>query len=352
MSSGWGAAEPNPPLVGHLVGAVPAAMVEVPGGAPGPQELSRCCWLDQADRALIGMRRGEDIRLGFAVQLATVRVLGTFLPDPLDVPWQVVTFLAEQLGVGDPSSVKAYTERAKTPYEHPVGDQPSVRLPELERRRRATRAFLGARAWRSASKDVKHPAMSRMHRPRLPSVGTPQLPTGSLPPQLASRRRYERSERCWVLLVPAEKSADTGVEEAAIPTRTQRAPSSRARRALGAVAVVAWFAACVADIGAAANYVYIEPTEAALATAAAAAGRGEILSVVILLLTVAVVFVRRQPSLLVLALPGVAGFVAFVARPRGHGAPLLALLSATLVAGVVAMFANGPRSRPPGVVPR
>ena len=50
--------------------------------------------------------------------MATVRLLGTFLPDPLDAPWQVVTFLAEQLGMADPSLVKAYTERAKTPYEH------------------------------------------------------------------------------------------------------------------------------------------------------------------------------------------------------------------------------------------
>jgi hypothetical protein len=34
------------------------------------------------------------------------------------VPWPVVDYLAEQLGIGDPSQVKRYAERLKTAYEH------------------------------------------------------------------------------------------------------------------------------------------------------------------------------------------------------------------------------------------
>jgi hypothetical protein len=38
--------------------------------------------------------------------------------DPLDVPVEVVDYLAEQLGIEDPSCVKRYTERRETRFEH------------------------------------------------------------------------------------------------------------------------------------------------------------------------------------------------------------------------------------------
>lgn len=41
-----------------------------------------------------------------------------FLADPLDVPDELVGYLAEQLGIEDPSCVKRYTEREKTKLEH------------------------------------------------------------------------------------------------------------------------------------------------------------------------------------------------------------------------------------------
>ena len=50
--------------------------------------------------------------------MGTVRAVGRFLEDPLDVPWSAVEFLAEQLGIDDASCVKKYVQRPQTPYEH------------------------------------------------------------------------------------------------------------------------------------------------------------------------------------------------------------------------------------------
>ncbi len=52
------------------------------------------------------------------LQASTVRYLGAFLEDPLDVPWTVVEYLAVQLGISDPSCVNRYVDREMTAYEH------------------------------------------------------------------------------------------------------------------------------------------------------------------------------------------------------------------------------------------
>jgi hypothetical protein len=48
----------------------------------------------------------------------TVRHLGRFLEDPLDVPTVVVDYVAPQVDVADPSCVKAYLDRKQTRYDH------------------------------------------------------------------------------------------------------------------------------------------------------------------------------------------------------------------------------------------
>lgn len=86
---------------------------------PTRPELERFFFLDDEDRKLVAKRRGDHNRLGFALQMCTVRYIGRFLPDdPLDVPWAVVEYLGDQLGIEDVSCVKQYTERKPTAYEH------------------------------------------------------------------------------------------------------------------------------------------------------------------------------------------------------------------------------------------
>jgi hypothetical protein len=77
-------------------------------GVPAWAELERFFLLDDADRRRVDPHRGAHHRLGYALQLGSVRFLGTFLDDPLDVPRGVVEYLADQLGVPDASVVKDY----------------------------------------------------------------------------------------------------------------------------------------------------------------------------------------------------------------------------------------------------
>jgi len=87
-------------------------------GVPSRAQLERFFFLNDADRALIEQRRRDHNRLGFGVQLGTVRFLGMFLADPLDVPEEVLAYVAGQLKIDDLSTIDAYGEREKTAYEH------------------------------------------------------------------------------------------------------------------------------------------------------------------------------------------------------------------------------------------
>lgn len=113
--------------------------------------MERFFFLDDADKSLIGDRRGDHNRLGFVLQATTVRFVGLFLEDPLEVPWPVVEYLAGQLEI-DASCVKRYTERPKTVYEHAweIRQAYGFRVFEDEQVTVEFRRFLDGRAWTHA----------------------------------------------------------------------------------------------------------------------------------------------------------------------------------------------------------
>ncbi|MEV4183632.1 DUF4158 domain-containing protein [Streptosporangium canum] len=84
------------------------------------------------------------------MQWGTVRMLGTFLSDAGDVPHVAVEYVAEQLGVADPSCIKHYRERLPTQHEHA----------------REIRALLGYREFAAAEAELRTFVASRAAQTR------------------------------------------------------------------------------------------------------------------------------------------------------------------------------------------
>ncbi|MGH3755630.1 MAG: DUF4158 domain-containing protein [Pseudonocardiaceae bacterium] len=119
-------------------------------GVPSRAELERFFFLDDADMVLVGQRRGDHNRLGFSLQLVTARYLGRFLPDPLaGVPPEVIDYLAEQLGIDDPSCLKRYSQREPTHREHAGGIARVFELRDFSEVEAELTAWVDARAWTS-----------------------------------------------------------------------------------------------------------------------------------------------------------------------------------------------------------
>jgi hypothetical protein len=85
-------------------------------GEPSPAQLARYFHLDESDHHLLAQRRSDYSKFGYAVQLCTVRFLGTFLTDPLDVPEGIIAYLGAQLGI-DRECLPRYLERRETRME-------------------------------------------------------------------------------------------------------------------------------------------------------------------------------------------------------------------------------------------
>lgn len=123
-------------------------------GEPSAQQLARYFHLDDRDRALITRLHSELNQLSFALQLVTARFLGTFLPDPTDVPKGVIAFMAHQLGITDWSTLPRYLDRPATRHAHTVKIREEYGYADFTEppwRFRLTR-WLYTRAWLSSER--------------------------------------------------------------------------------------------------------------------------------------------------------------------------------------------------------
>ena len=174
-------------------------------------EVERFFYLDDADRNLIARRRSDHHRLGFAVQLGTVRAVGRFLEDPLDVPWPAVEFLAGQLEIGNASCVKKYVQRPQTPYEHAweIRDRYGYRSLDDPGCAGAFARFLEGRAWTHVEGPValfeQAAGWLRRNWVLLPGVTV-------LARQVAAAREIAEA-RVYAALAAATRSVDPGLPE-------------------------------------------------------------------------------------------------------------------------------------------
>lgn len=87
-------------------------------GEPSSEQLACYFHLSDSDRQIIAEHRGIHNRLGFVLQLTTLRFLGLFLGDPLAVPVGAVTYVASQIGITDLAELPRYAERIQTQWDH------------------------------------------------------------------------------------------------------------------------------------------------------------------------------------------------------------------------------------------
>ncbi|MEM9774909.1 MAG: DUF4158 domain-containing protein, partial [Chloroflexota bacterium] len=87
-------------------------------GEPNEVQLARYFHLDAADLDFISKRRGDQNRLGFALQITSVRFLGSFLPHFESIPNNVLLFVARQLSIDDVTIINEYANRETTRREH------------------------------------------------------------------------------------------------------------------------------------------------------------------------------------------------------------------------------------------
>jgi len=81
-------------------------------------QLSKYFYLDDHDKEIIFTCRRSCNQLGYALQLTTVRFIGTFMANPIHVPTAVKQCIADQLGINDYSDLANYIKRKATSLDH------------------------------------------------------------------------------------------------------------------------------------------------------------------------------------------------------------------------------------------
>lgn len=86
-----------------------------------PQDIiSNLFFLDDQDREWIESKRGDFSRLGYALQLSTVRFLGIFLTNITDIPSSVIERIASQINITEYKSCLSAYQGSEQRWRHTV----------------------------------------------------------------------------------------------------------------------------------------------------------------------------------------------------------------------------------------
>ena len=116
-------------------------------GEPDELQLARYFHLDEADLEFISNRRGDHNRLGFALQITSIRFLGCSLLDLNVVPINVQHFVAAQLSISDIDVLTEYSKRETTVREHTALIRTHYGYREISDCKFSLSRLLYARAW-------------------------------------------------------------------------------------------------------------------------------------------------------------------------------------------------------------
>ena len=199
-------------------------------GELSAEQLDRFFYLDDTDLRRIRQKRQPVNQLGFAMQLGTVRFLGTFLPDPTKVPSGVIAYVSRQLDITDPTCLRQYRSRAATRHAHTVEICTSYGYHDFNEppwRFRLTR-MLYSRAWVNEERpsllfDLATAWLAE-RKVLLPGVTTLM--------RLVSRVRDRVARRLWKQLAGLPSVDQRGQLDAwlAVPDGTRHSPLDRLRR--------------------------------------------------------------------------------------------------------------------------
>lgn len=200
-------------------------------GDPDPSLLAKFFHLDDNDHVLIRRHHGSHQRLRFALQLCTVRFLGTFLSNPLAVPPTVVRFLAHQLSIPDTRDLPRYLDSDDTKWEHARTIRQLYRYRDFTDQPWHFRLvrWLYGRAWLSNERSLvlfEHAvAWLIRHKVLLPGETTLERLVGTI--------QERATRRLWHVLAAAVPPAQRQQLEALliVPPGRRQSPFDRIRKA-------------------------------------------------------------------------------------------------------------------------